>query len=61
MNEEILVNTELMVVDAMFSHVFSLYALQDVGVLPQPAERQFFSCEDGSRAETSESHQQSAK
>lgn len=44
-------------------HVFplSLHMLQDVGVLPQPAECQFFSGEDGSRAETTESHQPSAK
>lgn len=35
--------------------------LQDAGVLPQPAERQLFSCADSSRAETSESHQPSAE
>lgn len=48
---------------AVFTHTvfLSLRVLQDVGVLPQPAERQLFGGEDGSRAETSESHQPSAK
>lgn len=50
-------------VAAVPTHVFllSLRALQDVGVLPQPGECQLFSSEDCSRAETSESHQPSAK
>ena len=39
----------------------SLHMLQDAGVLARPAERQLFGGEDGSRVETSESHQQSAK
>lgn len=41
--------------------LLSLHVLQDVGVLPQPAERQLYRREDGSRAEASESHQPSAK
>lgn len=49
----------------LLTHIFSLslsvHVLQHVGVLPEPAERQFISSEDGSRAETSESHQPSAK
>lgn len=44
-----------------FSLCLSLHMLQDVGVLPQPADSQLFSSKDGSRAETAESHQQSAK
>lgn len=39
----------------------SVHVAQHVGVLPEPAERQFVSSEDGSRAETSEGHQPSAK
>jgi len=50
-------------VAAVFSHLLVLFihVFQNVGVLTQPAEREFFSSEDGSRAETTEGHQPSAK
>lgn len=46
---------------AVLTLSLSLSLSQDVGVLSQPAERQFFSGEDSSGAETTESHQPSAK
>lgn len=45
----------------MYFALLICFVLQDAGVLPQPAECQLFSCADSSRAETSESHQPSAK